>query len=365
MNRKTHARTTPAEGEPPPTKPTKKLLRVLAGDVLAPPPIWLMRQAGRYLPEYRDLRKTVGSFLQFCYSPNLAVEATLQPIRRYGFDAAILFSDILVVPHALGQEVWFEEGRGPRLSAIKDAAALERLSGEALPSRLQPVYTALEELSRCLPQETTLIGFAGAPWTLATYMLEGGSSRDFSVAKGWMAERPDDFARLMDLLVGAIFEHLSAQVAAGAEVLQIFDSWAGALPADAMRRWSLAPLRDIVGRLKAAHPQVPVILFPRAAGEIYRDFARESGANALSLDPTVPLAWAREELQTRLAVQGNLDPRSLVAGGGRLDDEVRRILETFGQGPFIFNLGHGILPATPPEHVEQLIRIVRERPERG
>ena len=324
-----------------------------------------MRQAGRYLPEYRELRKTASSFLEFCYSPDLAVEATLQPIRRYGFDAAILFSDILVVPHALGQEVWFEEGHGPRLTALGDAAALDRLSGEELPGRLQPVYAALGELRRSLPQETALIGFAGAPWTLATYMLEGGSSRDFRAAKAWMAERPGDFARLMDLLANAVFDHLSAQVVAGAEVLQIFDSWAGALPADAMRRWSLAPLRDIVARLKAAHPQVPVILFPRLAGEVYRDFARESGADALSLDPTVALPWAREELQTRLAVQGNLDPKSLVAGGARLDDEVRRILEAFGQRPFVFNLGHGILPETPPAHVERLMQIVRGQADRS
>ena len=192
-------------------------------------------------------------------------------------------------------------------------------------------------------------------------MLEGGSSREFGVAKGWMTERPADFARLMDLLTDAVFDHLSAQVAAGAEALQIFDSWAGALPAEAMRRWSLAPLADIVGRLKKAHPQVPVILFPRAAGEIYGDFARESGADGLSLDASVDLSWARGELQTHLTVQGNLDPKSLVAGGARLEDEARRILAAFGHGPFIFNLGHGILPETPPAHVARLMQIVRER----
>jgi len=323
-----------------------------------------MRQAGRHLWEYRELRKTAGSFLEFCYSPELAVEATLQPIRRYGFDAAILFSDILVVPHALGQEVWFEQGHGPRLDVIADRADLDRLSVAELRSRLQPVYMALRELRRSLPKDTALIGFSGAPWTLATYMLEGSSSRDFRVAKGWIAERPADFARLMDLLANAVFEHLLAQVEAGAEVLQIFDSWAGALSADAMRRWSLAPLSDIVGRLKAVHPRVPVILFPRAAGEVYLDFARESGADGLSLDPFVDLAWARKELQTRLAVQGNLDPKSLVAGGSRLDDEAGRILAAFRRRPFIFNLGHGILPETPPAHVERLMQIVRDRSER-
>ncbi len=362
MDRKLHAQEASASPKPPLRKPpSKALLRVLSGSPVDPPPIWLMRQAGRYLPEYRALRQSAGSFLEFCFNPELAVEATLQPIRRYGFDAAILFSDILVVPYALGQKVWFEEGRGPKLEALGDAASLDRLRGDELRARLRPVYAALEELRRCLPAATALIGFAGAPWTVATYMLEGGSSRDFAVAKHWMAERPEDFARLMDLLVSATLEHLTAQVAAGAEVLQIFDSWAGALPADAMRRWSLAPLGEIVRRLKAAHPEVPVILFPRAAGEVYRDFARESGADGLSLDSGVRLQWAREELQTRVAVQGNLDPRTLVAGGTRLDDEVRRILSAFGQGPFIFNLGHGILPETPPENVARLVRIVRER----
>ncbi len=362
MDRKLHAQETPARSKLPPREPlSKALLGALSGSSLDPPPIWLMRQAGRYLPEYRALRRSGGGFLEFCFTPELAVEATLQPIRRYGFDAAILFSDILVVPHALGQKVWFEEGRGPKLEALEDGADLDRLRGEALRTKLRPVYAALEELRRCLPAETALIGFAGAPWTVATYMLEGGSSRDFAVAKHWMAERPDDFARLMDLLVGATLDHLSAQVAAGAEVLQIFDSWAGALPDDAMRRWSLAPLSEIVGRLKVAHPGVPVILFPRAAGKVYLDFARESGADALSLDPGVPLDWAREELQTRVAVQGNLDPQTLVAGGARLDAEVRAILNAFGQGPFIFNLGHGILPDTPPEHVARVVQIVRER----
>lgn len=361
MDKKSHAQDSPAGSTPPASKPQPKaLLRTLSGDSLSPPPLWLMRQAGRYLPEYRALRRTAGGFLDFCFNPELAVEATLQPIRRYEFDAAILFSDILVVPHALGQKVWFEEGRGPRLEALADAADLDRLEGEALVEALHPVYTALAVLSGCLPPETALIGFAGAPWTVATYMLEGGSSRDFACAKHWMAERPQDFARLMELLARATFDHLSAQVAAGAEVLQIFDSWAGALSLDDMRRWSLEPLSEIVRRLKAAHPDVPVILFPRAAGEVYRDFARESGADALSLDSSVDLMWAREELQTRVAVQGNLDPQTLIVGGTRLDDEVRRILAALGQGPFIFNLGHGILPETPLENVARLVRIVRD-----
>ncbi len=338
----------------------KALLQVLAGTVIEPPPIWLMRQAGRYLPEYRALRQSAGSFLEFCFTPELAVEASLQPIRRYGFDAAILFSDILVIPHALGQEVWFEEGQGPRLQAIEGAADVDRLSAEGQRERLRPVYAAVEELRRRLPLETTLIGFAGAPWTVATYMLEGGSSRRFAVAKLWVEERPQELACLIDLLVDSTFDHLSAQVEAGAEVLQIFDTWAGALSAEAIRRWSLAPLSEIVRRLKSAHPQVPVILFPRAAGDVYLDFAIRSGADALSLDPAVPLQWARAELQSRVAVQGNLDPRTLVAGGRRLDEEARLVLDVLGRGPFIFNLGHGILPETPLGHVARLVEIVRE-----
>ncbi len=338
----------------------KPLLQVLAGNMIKPPPVWLMRQAGRYLPEYRALRQSAGSFLEFCFTPELAVEASLQPIRRYGFDAAILFSDILVIPHALGQEVWFEEGQGPRLQAVEGPADVDRLSAEGQRERLRPVYTAVEELRRRLPSETALIGFAGAPWTVATYMLEGGSSRRFAVAKLWIEERPQELARLIDLLVDSTFDHLSAQVEAGAEVLQIFDTWAGALSAEGRRRWSLEPLSEIVRRLKSAHPQVPVILFPRAAGDVYLDFASRSGADALSLDPGVPLQWARAELQSRVAVQGNLDPRTLVAGGRRLDEEARLILEALGQGPFIFNLGHGILPQTPLEHVARLVEVVRE-----
>ena len=337
----------------------KVLLQVLAGRAADPPPIWLMRQAGRYLPEYRALRRKAGQFLDLCLTPELAVEATLQPIRRYGFDAAILFSDILVVPHALGQEVSFEEGRGPRLRPIQNAADLDCLSGEGQRGRLRPVYAAIEEVRRRLPGETTLIGFAGAPWTVATYMLEGGSSRQFRTAKEWMAVRPKEFARLMELLVDSTFDHLSAQVSAGAEALQIFDTWAGVLAAEDRRRWSLAPLSEIVARLKAAHPEVPVILFPRGTGEMYLEFACRSGADALSLDPTVSLEWARAELQPCVAVQGNLDPRTLADGGPQLDVAARRILDAFRAGPFIFNLGHGILPETKAEAFARLVQVVR------
>ncbi len=337
----------------------KALLRVLNGNVAAPPPIWLMRQAGRYLPEYRELRSRAESFLDFCFTPDLAMEATLQPIRRYGFDAAILFSDILVVPHALGQKVWFEEGRGPRLDALREAADVDRLTGENLRTVLAPVYQTVHDVRESLPPDVALIGFAGAPWTVATYMIEGASSRDFALAKGWMKSEPQSFASLMDLLVGATADHLIAQADAGAEVLQIFDSWAGALTGEDLQRWSVASLRDLVKRVKTAHPGVPIIVFPRGVGDMYGAFAEDCGADAVSLDSTVPLAWAKRALQPRIAVQGNLDPQVMVAGGSDLETACREILGCLADGPFIFNLGHGILPETPLENVSRLVKIVR------
>ncbi|MGF1609692.1 MAG: uroporphyrinogen decarboxylase, partial [Kiloniellales bacterium] len=301
-----------------PTASNKLLLRALRREACAGPPVWLMRQAGRYLPEYRALRSQAGGFLEFCYTPELAVEATLQPIRRFGFDAAILFSDILVVPDALGQRVWFEEGSGPRLEPITMPDDLERLSVEGLEERLAPVFETLSRLSRALPEETALIGFAGAPWTVASYMVEGGSSRDFGRVKAWAYGDPEGFQRLIDLLSEATARYLLAQAAAGAEALQLFDSWAAVLPEDPLRRWCLAPAKAIVRRIKAQHPDLPVILFPRGAGILYRDFAQESGADGLSLDTTVPLGWARETLQDQVALQGNLDPILLVSGGAAM-----------------------------------------------
>ena len=318
-----------------------------------------MRQAGRYLPEYRAIREKVGGFLELCYTPELAVEVTLQPIRRYGFDAAILFSDILVVPDALGQAVRFEEGVGPRLEALTCAADLDSLEPGPVLERLGPVLETVRGLASALPGETTLIGFAGAPWTVATYMIEGGSSRDFAAVKGWAYREPDSFQRLIDTLVEATTGYLLGQVEAGAEVLQIFDSWAGALPASEMRRWSLEPMARIVAGVKARHPQVPVILFPRGVGLGYLDFAEASGADGLSIDAGVPLQWARDRLQSHVAVQGNLDPVRLLAGGEGLQREVVAILDALSGGPFVFNLGHGILPETPPETVEALVATVR------
>jgi uroporphyrinogen decarboxylase len=347
-------------------RPTSKkpLLRVLAGERLRCPPFWLMRQAGRYLPEYRAVRAQAGTFLDLCLTPDLATEVTLQPIRRYGMDGAILFSDILVVPLGLGQAVSFEEGRGPVLEALSDSADLSRLQLAGLTERLAPIYQTVRQVVMALPEAVTMIGFAGAPWTVASYMVEGGSSRDFAIAKRWANEQAAGFQQLIDLLVEATVEHLSVQVQAGAEALQIFDSWANAWAQEkssaSLRRWCLEPCQRIIAELKVRHPQIPVILFPRAVGPHIALFAKESGASALSLDDGVPLPWARATLQPLLPLQGNLPPRLLIEGGAALAAQTRLILSELGQGPFVFNLGHGILPETPPEHVAELTAIIRE-----
>ena len=335
----------------------KALLQVLKRQTPHRVPIWLMRQAGRYLPEYRALRTKARSFLDFCLTPDMAVEATLQPIRRFDLDAAILFSDILVVPHGLGQKVWFEEGVGPRLEPIEGSEALRGFDIRRMVEALAPVYETVRRLRAQLPSDRTLIGFSGAPWTLATYMIEGGSSRDFAKTKAWAYGRPDDFQKLVDLLVDAVAAHLEAQIDAGAEVVQLFDSWASALDHTGLRRWSLGPLKRIVERLNR---KVPVIVFPRAIGPGYRDFAEQGVGDAIGIDQSVDPAWARDALQSRCVVQGNLDPRRLVIGGDGMRDAARRIIESLGGGPFIFNLGHGVLPETPPDHVAELINILRD-----
>ena len=319
-----------------------------------------MRQAGRYLPEYRETRTQTAGFLDLCFTPEHAVEVTLQPIRRFGFDAAILFSDILVVPHALGQRVGFEESHGPRLETLGGAGDLARLSQARLHEVLAPVYETVTELRRQLPTETALIGFAGAPWTVASYMVEGGGSKDFAKIKAWAYGDPESFQQLIDLLVEATAAYLNRQVSAGAEVLQLFDTWAGVLPEAALRRWCMAPAVEILRRVKVAHPDIPVILFPRGAGLLYEDFAREVGAEGLSLDTAVPLAWAREKLQEHCTLQGNLDPVLLVTGGEALRQGTRKVLENLAAGPFVFNLGHGILPSARPEHVADLVALVRD-----
>ena len=341
---------------------SKPLLRALSGENLPIPPIWLMRQAGRYLPEYQALRRRAGDFLGFCLAPELAAEATLQPVERFGLDGAILFSDILVVPYGLGQKIAFRDGEGPALDRIAERRDIERLSLEAFGERTRPVGETVRQVRRSLPEAVALIGFAGAPWTVATYMVEGGTSRDFALTKRWAFSEPKGFGMLIDRLVEATVEYLSMQVEAGAEVLQLFDSWAGVLPEAAFRLLVIEPTRRIVAAVKERHPLVPIIGFPRGAGVLYDAYGRETGVDALSLDPTVPLAWAREQLQSRLPVQGNLDPLLLAIGGSAMAEATRAIRAGLGAGPFVFNLGHGILPETPPEHVSALVGLVRAMP---
>ncbi len=338
---------------------TKPLLRALRGEVLPRPPIWLMRQAGRYLPEYRQVRERAKDFLQFCYTPDLAVEVTMQPWRRYAMDAVILFSDILVVADALGQAVRFDEARGPVLEPVRSAEDLNRLSLDRLRWHLAPVFETIRRLSGEVSGETTLIGFAGAPWTLAVYMVEGCGGTDCGRARTWAYNAPVEFQGLIDLLVDATAAYLIEQVENGVEAVQIFDSWAGVLGESQFRRWVIAPTAEIVRRLKAACPGVPVIGFPRGAGVLYKEYVEQTGVHGVSVDSMVSAQWAREVLQGLCTVQGNLDNQVLVAGGQALEQETIRILETLAGGPFIFNLGHGVLPETPPEHVARLAELVR------
>ena len=339
---------------------TKKLLRSLSGEVLPVPPIWMMRQAGRYLPEYRATRAQAGDFLSLCYNSELAAEVTLQPIRRYGFDAAILFADILLLPDALGADLWFVTGEGPRLSTITSEADFARLKGkDDIHDHLAPVYETVRILSRELPAETALIGFAGAPWTVATYMIAGRGTPDQGPAHRLMAENRALFEALMDLLTEATIEYLSRQVEAGAETVKLFDSWAGSLKGEAFQRYAVAPAKRIISELKARHPGLPIIAFPREAGDGYIGFARETGADCVALDNSVTPEWAAEHVQVDGCVQGNLASSHMVTGGQALIDETRRIVRAFSGGPHIFNLGHGITPDADPENVRIMIETVR------
>jgi uroporphyrinogen decarboxylase len=338
---------------------SKLFLRALAGDITAVPPIWLMRQAGRYLPEYRALRAEAGSFLELCYDPPKAAEVTLQPIRRFGFDAAILFADILLIPQALGQDLRFAEGEGPILEPIRDGNSLAGLSLEGLHKRLEPIYETVERVSGALDTTTALIGFAGAPWTVATYMVEGGGSRNFEHTKVWAFGDPETFGQLIDMITEATIAYLSRQIDAGAEAVQLFDTWAGALPETAFVQWCIEPAQRIVSALREAYPHIPIIGFPRGAGVALIDYAARTGVQGIGLDSAVPTAWARQTIQSQCTIQGNLDPLMLVAGGPAMTNEVRRIVKAFKSGPFVFNLGHGILPHTPPDHVAELVAAVR------
>ena len=318
-----------------------------------------MRQAGRYLPEYRALRKQAGSFLELCYRPELAAEVTLQPIRRFGFDAAILFSDILVVPHALGQELTFEEGEGPRLAPAITSDGLDRVSLAVDQTRFAPIYETVRQVRAALPGNVALLGFCGAPWTVATYMVAGRGTPDQMPARLFAYAEPQAFSRLIDRLVDASADYLAGQIAAGADAVQIFDTWSGTLPAHEFARWCIEPTRRLIERLREKARGAKVIGFPRGAGVNLEAFIDAVPVNAVGLDWMIPPKLARERIQSRLPVQGNLDPLALLAGGNALDDAVDRVLATFGAGPLIFNLGHGILPQTPIANVERMLARVR------
>ncbi|MEQ1576553.1 MAG: uroporphyrinogen decarboxylase [Hyphomicrobium sp.] len=340
--------------------PPYRFLSPFNGQALSPPPVWLMRQAGRYLPEYRATRLKAGSFLDLCYNPALAAEVSLQPIRRYGFDAAILFSDILIVPDALGQKVRFVEGEGPRLDPIRSAGELARLNLTGTGATYARICETVQRLRQDLPKETALIGFCGAPWTVATYMVGGQGSTDQAHTRAWAYRDPQGFGQLIELLVETSIEYLSGQVKAGANVLQIFDSWAGSLPDVEFARWVTAPTTRMVGELKRRHPEVPVLGFPRGAGALAAGFLTQTGVDGISCDTSHPVSGMRELQSSGKVVQGNLDPLLLVAGGPALDARVRELVTALGDKPFIFNLGHGIVPETPPENVARLLDVLRD-----
>jgi len=337
----------------------KSLLKVLDGIPQSPPPIWLMRQAGRYLPEYRALRAKAGDFLNLIFTPEHAVEVTLQPVHRFGFDAAILFSDILVIPHALGQAVRFAAGEGPRLEPLADGEAVKRLHGEVDQNVLGPIYETVRLVKAKLDAGTALLGFCGAPWTVASYMIAGQGTSDQAPARLFAYREPAAFSALIDILVEASAAYLVRQLQAGADAVQIFDTWAGVLPPEQFALWCIAPTRKIVAKVRAQVPGAKVIGFPRGAGALLARYVDEIPVDAAGLDWTVDRGFVRERVQSRVAVQGNLDPLVLVAGGAGLDRAIDAVLDAFAGGPFIFNLGHGIVPETPIAHVESMLRRVR------
>lgn len=340
--------------------PNKTILRALAGEVLPTPPIWMMRQAGRYLPEYRATRAQAGDFLALCYNSELAAEVTLQPIRRYGFDAAILFADILLLPQAMGADLWFETGEGPRLSTITTLAGVQALKPkEDIHDKLAPIYETVRILARELPRDTTLIGFAGAPWTVATYMIAGRGSKDQGAAHALKAADRATFQALIDAITAATIEYLSMQVLAGAEVIKLFDSWAGSLKGQDFIDFALTPTKQIIHALKARHPGLPIIAFPREAGQGYVGFAKATGADCVALDNSVSPEWGAANVQVDGCVQGNLAPEHMVTGGADLVRETRRVVDAFKGGAHIFNLGHGITPDANPDNVSRMIEAVR------
>lgn len=350
-----------APSAPQPARaPQKTILRALAGERQAVPPVWMMRQAGRYLPQYRATRAKAGDFLSLCYNPDLAAEVTLQPIRRYGFDAAILFADILLVPQALGADLRFVEGEGPRLSTITSAADMARLRpADTVHETLAPVYETVRMLRAALPAEVPLIGFAGAPWTVATYMIAGRGTPDQSPARSLLYRDPATFATLMARIETATIAYLLAQIEAGAQVVKLFDSWAGSVPGPFFQTLCIEPARRIAAAIRAAHPRVPVIGFTRGAGAGHAVFARESGVDCVALDTAVDPAWAAAALQGPVAIQGNLDPLLMVIGGDALVRGTRAVVDAFAGGPHVFNLGHGITPDADPRNVDLMLRTIR------
>lgn len=342
------------------TTPTKSILRALAGETQAVPPVWMMRQAGRYLPEYKATRAQAGDFLSLCYTPDLAAEVTLQPIRRFGFDAAIIFADILLIGQALGSKLWFADGEGPRMSTVTKRAEVEALKpAQDVHEVLSPIYETLRIVSQELPRKTALIGFAGAPWTVATYMTAGRGTPDQGAAHAFMTADREGFAMLIDRLTEATIEYLSAQISAGAEVVKIFDSWAGSLIGADFDDFALKPTASIIAALKVRHPGIPIIAFPREAKDRYIGFAKATGADCVALDNSVSADWAAEKVQIDGCVQGNLAPKYMVEGGSELVSETKRIIKAFSQGPHIFNLGHGITPDAKPENVAWMIEAIR------
>ncbi len=337
-----------------------KIIGALKGKNYNRPPIWLMRQAGRYLPEYRKIREEYGSFLKMCYTPEIASEITLQPIRRFGFDAAIIFSDILVIPHAMGMGLDYIEGKGPVLESISDEKDIDNLRVDNISGHLQPVFDTIGMVRDELPDETALIGFAGAPWTVATYMIEGGGSKDFAKVKGFTYNKPELFNKIIDIIVKSTISYIGGQIRAGADLVQIFDSWSGVVPEPEFTNFIIEPTRKIVDSLKIEYPDVPIIGFPKGAGVRYVDYARETGVDGVGIDYTVPPEWAAENLQPYVCVQGNLDPFLLASNNrDKIISQTEYIIDKLGKNPFIFNLGHGILPNTPVENVELLLDVIK------
>ena len=342
------------------TKSNKNILRALAGETLKTPPIWVMRQAGRYLPEYRKLRAKAGNFLSLCYNSELAAEVTLQPIERFKLDAAIIFADILLIPQALGSELSFLEGDGPRLSRISNKNDILKLKpANSIHEHLVPIYNTVSLVAEQLSPKVALIGFAGAPWTVATYMIAGKGTKDQGPAHKFLKEDKDSFEMLINLLTEATILYLSKQIDAGAEVIKIFDSWAGSLKGEDFVNYAIIPIKKIITALNKLHPDVPIIAFPREAGLKYIDFANETGANCIAIDHSVDPEWAATNLQIDSCIQGNLNPKHMVTGGKALLQETTKILDCFSNGPHIFNLGHGITPDGKPENLQLMIDKIR------